>query len=257
MKSSVLTTRKLRNFKRDLQGFGLHMLTCYDFQSAQLLNETEVDMILVGDSLGNVILGYPTTVNVTLEEMAVFGSAVVRGAPDKFVVVDMPFGSYASKHSAIENAITLYKKTSAQALKLEGASDEGLKIIKKLTDHGVAVMGHIGLTPQAVHQMGGYYVHGKDPEGAKLLKHQAQKLQQAGCFAIVLECVEKSVAKEITDHLSIPTIGIGSGDEVDGQVLVLNDLLGMGKEAPPSFCRPRAQLYQFKKEVLGEYLKDR
>lgn len=146
----------------------LQMLTCYDFQTAQLLDETDIDLLLVGDSLGNVILGYETTVEVSLEEMIVFSSAVKRGAKNKFVVADLPFGTYSTFESGIENANKLFQRSKAEAIKLEGASEHHLKLIKRLTETGVPVMGHIGLTPQSVHELGGYYIHGKDEDSKEL-----------------------------------------------------------------------------------------
>lgn len=246
------TTRTLRKSK----GGSLQMLTCYDFQTAQMLNETPLDMILVGDSLGNVVLGYDTTVEVSLDEMILFSSAVKRGASEKFVVADMPFGTYASFEKGLENALRLFQKTKVEAIKLEGASDTLCQLIQALTENGVPVMGHIGLRPQSVHQMGGYYTHGKTYDSAQQLKKEAQKLEKAGCFSLVLECVDAQIAKEITQDLVIPTIGIGSGENTDGQVLVLNDLLHMGKQAPPSFCKPVANFYDLKKQYVLKYLEE-
>ncbi|MEX1099450.1 MAG: 3-methyl-2-oxobutanoate hydroxymethyltransferase, partial [Bacteriovoracaceae bacterium] len=149
-------TRTIKTFKKKEQGRFLQMLTCYDFQTASLLNETELDMILVGDSLGNVVLGYSTTVSVTVNEMNIFGAAVKRGAPKKFVIVDMPFGSYNSVEEGLKNATEIFQRTQAEALKLEGAFPYQLELIERLTQVGIPVMGHIGLTPQSVHQQGGY-----------------------------------------------------------------------------------------------------
>ena len=246
------TVRSLKKAK--IENNKLNMLTCYDFQTAQLLNGTNINLILVGDSLGNVILGYDTTVEVSLTEMKIFGSAVKRGAPNKFVVVDMPFGAYSTFDQAVENSVQLFKDTKAEAIKLEGADDFHLEVIKRLTSIGVPVMGHIGLMPQSVHQMGGYYTHGKNEESENRLTKQAFDLQAAGCFSIVLECVEANVASKISFGLEIPTIGIGSGAEVDGQVLVINDLLKMGKTMPPKFCTPIADLYETKRNLIEGYL---
>jgi 3-methyl-2-oxobutanoate hydroxymethyltransferase len=244
------TTRSIKSN----QDHKLKMLTCYDFQTAQLLNELPVDMILVGDSLGNVVLGYETTVSVTPQEMILFGKAVKKGAPDKFTILDVPFGVTASFNSALKICAHLFQSTGVEALKIEGANTRELKLIKRLTEIGIPVMGHIGLIPQSVHQLGGYYTHGKNPDQAKMLKDQGMLLQEAGCFSLVLECVETKVAKEITNSLSIPTIGIGSGSDTKGQVLVINDLLGLGKNPPPSFCIPIANLYEEKKKSLQQYL---
>lgn len=241
---------------RKAKGSNLQMLTCYDFQTATLMNQLELDMLLVGDSVGNVMLGYETTIEVTLEEMEVFSKAVRRGAPDKFLVVDMPFGSYSTIAQGIHSATKLFKNTKAEALKLEGAFPYQLKLIERLTQTGIPVMGHIGLTPQSVHQLGGYYTHGKNETDAERLMKEALALQAAGCFSIVLEMVEESVATQITHTLQIPTIGIGAGKKTDGQVLVINDLLKLGPKTPPKFCIPVADLYETKKQLLTQYLID-
>jgi len=232
----------------------LQVLTCYDYQTAQLLNDTDLDMILVGDSVGNVVLGYETTVEVTLEEMIIFGSAVRRGAPDKFLILDLPFGTYSTIGQGIQSATKLFKQTRAEAIKLEGAFPYQLKLIERLTQTGIPVMGHIGLTPQSVHQLGGYYTHGKNETSAEKLIHEAKALESSGCFSIVLEMVEESVAQRITNSISIPTIGIGAGKSTDGQVLVVNDLLKMGPRIPPKFCTPVADLYQLRSDLIKEYL---
>jgi 3-methyl-2-oxobutanoate hydroxymethyltransferase len=251
-----LNTRNLRAFKASKENRSLQMLTCYDFQTAQMLNDTALDLILVGDSVGNVILGYETTVSVSVEEMILFGSAVKRGAPDKFTVVDMPFGSYATMEDAIKNATQIMQRTNAEAIKLEGAFDFQLEIIKRLTEIGIPVMGHIGLTPQSVHQQGGYYKHGKSSESAKRLIQEATKLEEAGVFSLVLECVDEQIATELTSCVQVPTIGIGSGKSTDGQVLVINDLFHLGKKQPPSFCKPIANLHEYKKELIATYLNE-
>lgn len=252
-KPEKLDTRKIRKCK----GFEhpLQMLTCYDFQTAQLLNETDLDLILVGDSVGNIILGYEHTISVELETMILFTKAVKKGAPDKFVVSDLPFGTYASMESGLKNAIELFQKSGAEALKLEGAFPFELELITRLTQIGIPVMGHIGLTPQSVHEQGGYFTHGKDSDAQARLLKEAQSLEIAGCFAVVLECVEEKLAEKITAKIKIPTIGIGSGKKTDGQVLVINDLLQMGPTAPPKFCQPIANLYQTKKKLINDYLK--
>lgn len=251
-----LNTRKIKARKIHEGSVPLSMLTCYDYQTAQLLNETELDLILVGDSVGNVILGYDTTVEVTLQDMITFGSAVKKGAPDIFTVVDLPFGTYASVEKGLENAIELFQKTKAESLKLEGATPTFCELIKRCTDVGIPIMGHIGLTPQSVHQQGGYYTHGKTDPDAMRIKAEAKALQEAGCFALVLECVTPALAQEITEELNIPTIGIGSGNKTDGQVLVINDLLKMGPKRPPSFCHPVADFYELKRQGVELYLND-
>lgn len=247
-------TRTLRGHKIKKGVAPLQMLTCYDYQTAELMNESEVDLLLVGDSLGNVVLGYETTVEVSLNEMIVFSSAVKRGAPNKFVVADLPFGTYSTFEKGIENATKLFQESKAEAVKLEGARPHHLELIKRLTESGIPVMGHIGLTPQSVHEMGGYYIHGKDEKSQERLIKEAQDLQEAGVFSLVLECVKEDLSKNISESLDIPTIGIGSGDFTDGQVLVINDLLHMGKNDPPAFCKPVANFYELKKDAIENYL---
>lgn len=252
---SKLNTRQLRVFKKIKTNRSLQMLTCYDYQTAQMLNETALDMILIGDSLGNVILGYDTTIEVTIATMILFSMAVKKGAPDKFVVADMPFGSYSSMETGLANGIELFQQSGIEALKLEGAFPYQLELIKRLTQVGIPVMGHIGLTPQSVHEQGGYFTHGKSETEQERLINEAKALEEAGCFSIVLECVEEKLAKKITDTIHIPTIGIGSGTETDGQVLVINDLFHLGKTPPPKFCKPITNLYETKKKLIEDYLK--
>lgn len=241
---------------RKAKGSKLQVLTCYDYQTATLLNESSLDMILVGDSVGNVVLGYETTVEVTLDEMIIFGKAVRKGAPEKFLILDLPFGTYSTIPQGIQSATKLFKETKAEAIKLEGAFPYQLKLIKRLTETGIPVMGHIGLTPQSVHEQGGYYTHGKTQESIEKLTKEALSLQEAGVFSIVLECVDENLATELTKKLSIPTIGIGSGKKTDGQVLVINDLLKMGPKTPPKFCPPIADFYEQKKNLINQYLID-
>ncbi len=245
----------LRDIRKSKQK-NIQVLTCYDYQTAILLNQTDLDMILVGDSLGNVMLGYETTIEVSLTEMEIFAGAVRRGAPDKFLIVDMPFGSYSTIAQGIHSATKLFQKTRAEAVKLEGAFPYQLKLIERLTQTGIPVMGHIGLTPQSVHQLGGYFTHGKNESSADQLMKEAKALEAAGAFCLVLEMVEENVATQISKALSIPTIGIGSGKNTDGQVLVINDLLKLGPNMPPKFCAPIADLFETKKELINQYLVD-
>lgn len=253
--NAKLNTRQIRAFKKKAVNRTLQMLTCYDYQTAQALNETNLDLILIGDSVGNVILGYDFTIEVSLETMILFSKAVKKGAPDKFVIADLPFGSYASMELGLANSIKLFQQSGVEALKLEGAYPHELQLIERLTQIGIPVMGHIGLTPQSVHEQGGYYLHGKDERSQEKLMKEALALEAAGCFLIVLEFVEETLAKKITEKLKIPTIGIGSGTDTDGQVLVINDLLHLGKNDPPKFCKPIANLYQTKKQLIEDYLK--
>ncbi len=252
MKDKRNNLRTLR--KENLSERKVSMLTCYDYQMATLLNETELDLILVGDSLGNVVLGLDTTIQVTPEQMILFTSAVVRGAPNKFVIVDIPFGVTNTFEKGVLTVTEIFQKTAAQAVKIEGADHNKLQIIERLVSSGIPVMGHIGLMPQSVHGQGGYYTHGKTDLNKKRLLTEAQALQEAGAFALVLECIDPIVAKEITDTLNILTIGIGSGDFVGGQVLVSNDLLKNGKHLPPSFCEPLVDLYEIKKEAVNRFI---
>ena len=251
-----LNTRQIRSFKKKLNtDRPLQMLTCYDYQTAQLLNESNLDLILIGDSLGNVILGYDHTIEVSVDTMVLFSKAVKKGSPNKFVIADLPFGSYATLDMGLTNSIKLFQQSGVEALKLEGAFPFELELIERLTQIGIPVMGHIGLTPQSVHEQGGFFTHGKSQSDQERLLKEAVALQTAGCFSIVLECVEENLAKKITDQLQIPTIGIGSGTVTDGQVLVINDLFHLGKQDPPKFCKPITNLYETKKQLLNEYLK--
>lgn len=218
------------------------MLTAYDFPSAKLAEQAGVDMILVGDSLGMVVLGYESTIPVTVEDMIHHTKAVKRGAKDTFIVTDMPFMSYhISKEETMKNAARLMQEGGAHALKVEGA-DDVLFTITDLTQAGVPVVAHLGLTPQSVGVLGGYKVQGKDAAAAKKLIQDAKKCEQAGAMALVLECVPHQLAAEISQQLSIPTIGIGAGSEADGQVLVYHDVLTYGVERVPKFVKSFEQL---------------
>lgn len=249
-----LDTRKIRSHKLSSDKKPLQMLTCYDYQTAQLLNDTELDLILVGDSVGNVILGYDHTIQVTLETMILFSKAVKKGAPDKFVVADLPFGTYGTLKSGIQSAVRLFQESGVEALKLEGAFPFQCELIERLTQIGIPIMGHIGLTPQSVHEQGGYYTHGKNAKDKERLALEAEALERAGVFSIVLEFVEEKLAASMTSKLKVPTIGIGSGVQTDGQVLVINDLLHMGKKGPPKFCHPIGNVYEFKNKLINQYL---
>jgi 3-methyl-2-oxobutanoate hydroxymethyltransferase len=252
---TLLDTRKIRSYKLKNHQRPLQMLTCYDYQTSAMLNETSLDLILVGDSLGNVILGFNHTVSVELSMMCLFAKAVKKGAPQKFVVADLPFGTYNTLSEGLKNATQLFQQTEVEAIKLEGAFPYQLELITRLTQIGIPVMGHIGLTPQSVHEQGGYFTHGKDEQSKEKLFNEAIALEKAGVFAIVLECIDESIALKITENIKIPTIGIGSGNSTDGQVLVINDLLGLGKNPPPKFVKSMANLFQIKKDLITEYLK--
>lgn len=250
-----MNTKNIRGFKKAKEQRTLHMLTCYDYPMAKMLSETNVDLILVGDSLGNVVLGLDSTIPVTTQEMEIFTKAVKRGAPQKYVVVDLPFGSYSTVNQGVLEATKLFKNSGAQAVKLEGAFPYQLKIIERLTQIGVPVMGHIGLKPQSVNVAGGYFTYGKNQSEEQSLIAEAKALEASGVFAIVLECVDENVAKKITSELTIPTIGIGSGKDVDGQVLVLHDLLRIGNHKVPKFCNPEENIFEKSLNAINKYLK--
>jgi 3-methyl-2-oxobutanoate hydroxymethyltransferase len=253
----VLNTRLIRQFKSNREGKKLQMLTCYDYTQASILNRTEVDMLLVGDSLGNLMLGHRHTLQVTKEEMIIFAKAVRRGAPDKFMVVDMPFGTISSHDQSLEDCINIFKTTKCEAIKIEGAFPTQLKLIETLFQIGIPVMGHIGLIPQSVHRLGGYYKHGKNSEDALDLVNQAKQLEKAGAFSVVLECVEEKVARSITKSLNIPTIGIGSGPSVDGDVSVTHDLLGLTPGKSPSFASPLANLKDDIQLMINQFIQEK
>ncbi len=223
--------------KRKAENERISMLTCYDYTTAKIVNSSNVDAVLVGDSLGNVMLGYEDTLSVTMEDMITFGHAVARGCKDKLVVIDMPFMSYqVSVEQAVTNAGRLLKEGRGNAVKLEG----GKKVaehIRAITNAGIPVMAHIGMTPQSVNAFGGNKVQGKSELAAKMLIEDALAVQEAGAFSVVLECVPAKLAKIVTEKLSIPTIGIGAGPDCDGQILVYQDMLGMYKDFSPKFVK--------------------
>ncbi|MDO7788967.1 3-methyl-2-oxobutanoate hydroxymethyltransferase [Desulforamulus aquiferis] len=224
------------------EGNPIAMLTAYDYPTAMLVDASGIDAILVGDSLGNVVLGYDSTVPVTMEDIIHHLKAVSRGAKRAMVVGDMPFLSYhISREESVRNAGRLLQEGMAQAVKLEGGS-EVAETIRAITAAGIPVMGHLGLTPQSVHQLGGFRVQGKDGDGARRLIEDAKKIEEAGVFAIVLECIPQQLAKVITAEVSVPTIGIGAGVGCDGQVLVINDILGMYSEFTPKFVKQYVRL---------------
>jgi 3-methyl-2-oxobutanoate hydroxymethyltransferase len=218
------------------------MITAYDYPSAKQADHTDVDMILVGDSLGNVVLGYDSTIYVTIEDMIHHAKAVKRGACNTFIVVDMPFMSYhLSVRDTLLNGARIIQETGAHALKVEGA-DGVLLHIEALVKAGIPVVAHLGLTPQSAGVLGGFKVQGKDAESAKKIVEDAKRCQDAGAFAIVLECVPKQLAEEISSILAIPTIGIGAGVHTDGQVLVYHDILTYGVERVSKFVKPFANI---------------
>ncbi|HEY8530382.1 MAG TPA: 3-methyl-2-oxobutanoate hydroxymethyltransferase [Paenibacillaceae bacterium] len=250
-----LTLPRIRAMKRE--GRPIVMLTAYDYPSARLAEEAGVDILLVGDSLGNVVLGYDTTIPVTLEDMIHHTRAVVRGAPGTFIVADMPFATYRlGPEGTLRNAARLMQEGGAHAVKMEGGADLCEEIVR-LTAAGIPVLGHLGLTPQSVHQIGGYRVQGKTREEAEKLIADAKALEQAGVFAIVLELVTEEVAREVTRSVEVPTIGIGSGRGCDGQVLVFHDMLGYGSGIREKrFVKTYADIGSAIREAIGRYAED-
>ena len=230
----------------------ISMITCYDFTFAQIINNSDINCILVGDSAAMTMHGHPNTICADIPMMKTHTQAVTKGAPDKFIIADMPFLSYRKDLNYNMNCVHQLMQTGANAIKLEGA-DGNIDLIKHIVESGVPVMGHIGLTPQAVHQLGGFKVQGKTLNAQDLLKQQAQNLENAGCFAIVLECVPENLAAEITNNLSIPTIGIGAGNQTSGQVLVLQDLLGLNKNFKPKFVKKFAQGYDWALDAINNF----
>ncbi|PGR72795.1 3-methyl-2-oxobutanoate hydroxymethyltransferase [Bacillus thuringiensis] len=236
------------------QGEPITMLTAYDYPSAKLAEEAEVDMILVGDSLGMVVLGYDSTVPVTVEDMIHHTKAVRRGAKETFIVTDMPFMSYhVSLQETMVNARRIVQESGAHALKVEGAG-EVISTIQYLTNAGIPVVAHLGLTPQSVGVLGGYKVQGKDAESAKKLIEDAKKCEEAGAIALVLECVPMQLAELISEQLKIPTIGIGAGQKVDGQVLVYHDLISYGVNRVPKFVKQYTSVQEEIVRGISQYV---
>lgn len=240
--------------KMKKSGEKIAMVTAYDFPQAKLAEHSGVDMLLVGDSLGMVVLGYESTIPVTLQDMIHHTKAVKRGAKDTFIVSDLPFMTYhVSKEDALRSAAALMQEGGAHAVKVEGGG-EVIQTIKTLTSAGVPVMAHLGLTPQAVGVLGGYKVQGKSAEAANELVNEAIKCQEAGAFAIVLECIPKQLASLVSSRLDIPTIGIGAGNETDGQVLVYHDLLTFGVDRVPKFVKQYGDINTLTKESIQQYV---
>lgn len=251
MERKKITIIDIQNKKRD--GKKITMLTAYDYPMAKLIDEALIDVILVGDSLGMVVLGYESTVPVTMDEMIHHSKAVRRGTKCAFLIGDMPFMSYQiSKEEAVRNAGRFMKEAGCDAVKLEGG-DEVLDVTRTIVDAGIPVLGHLGLTPQTISKLGGYKIQGKDAKAAKRILEQALKLKDAGCFAIVLECVPDKVAKLITEKLMIPTIGIGAGPYCDGQVLVTNDMVGLFDRFVPKFVKQYVKLSTLISDGLKKY----
>ena len=250
----MLSTEALKNMKRE--GQPIAMITAYDYPSAKLAEEAGADVILVGDSLGMAVLGYDSTIPVTMEDMIHHTKAVTRAAKNTFVVTDMPFLSYhGSMDQTLRNAARIMQEGLARAVKMEGGA-EIAGTVKKCVDAGIPVVGHIGLTPQAVHRLGGYKVQGRKPEQARKLIDDAKALEQAGVFAIVLEMVPEELASRITAQISVPTIGIGAGRGCDGQVLVFHDLLQYASPVQPKFVKVFANVGEHIKQGIAQYVKE-
>lgn len=248
MKQTVTT---IQNMKKNHQK--ISMLTAYDYTTARLVDQAGIHMILVGDSLGMVMLGYENTLEVTMEDMIHHGKAVARGAKESMIVVDMPFMSYqTSVYDAVVNAGRLVKEGGAHAVKLEGG-EKVCPHIKAITEASIPVCAHLGLTPQSINEFGGFKVQGKSFEAARTLIEDAKKVEAAGAFAVVLECVPDKLAKMITEEISIPTIGIGAGADCDGQVLVYQDMLGMYGEIEPKFVKKFENAGDIMKQAFIQY----
>ncbi|CDQ40646.1 3-methyl-2-oxobutanoate hydroxymethyltransferase [Virgibacillus salexigens] len=251
----MLTILDLKKMKQNHEK--ITMVTAYDYPSAKQAEQAGIDTILVGDSLGMVVLGYDSTVQVTVEDMIHHGKAVKRGAPNTFAVVDMPFMSYhISTEDSLRQAAKIFQETNAQSLKIEGASAGIIEFIQRLTEAGIPAIGHLGLTPQSVNVLGGFKVQGKDKAAAAKLLHDAKKVAASGAVALVLECVPKELADIITASIDIPTIGIGAGSKCDGQVLVYHDILKYGVDRLPRFVKPYSDVNQIGLEAIKGYISD-
>ena len=249
-----ITTNTLLRMK--LVGEKISMITAYDYSFAKIFDEAGIDIILVGDSASNVMAGHETTLPITLEQMIYHASSVVRGCNRSLIIVDLPFGSYqGNSKEALSSTIRIMKETGAHAIKLEGG-EEILESVKRILSSGVPVMGHLGLTPQSIYKFGTYTVRAREEEEAEKLKKDALLLQEAGCFGIVLEKIPASLAKEVSESLTIPTIGIGAGGFCDGQVLVMHDMLGINTEFKPRFLRTYLNLHEEVTGAVQKYISD-
>ncbi|WP_040253911.1 3-methyl-2-oxobutanoate hydroxymethyltransferase [Psychroserpens mesophilus] len=249
-----ITVKTLVDMKS--KGEKISMLTAYDYTMAKIVDEAGIDVILVGDSASNVMAGHETTLPITLDQMIYHASSVVRAIERALVVVDLPFGSYQSDpKEALRSAIRIMKESGGHAVKMEGGK-EVKESIKRILNAGIPVMGHLGLTPQSIYKFGTYTVRAKEEEEADRLKEDALMLEKAGCFGIVLEKIPAKLAQEVAESVSIPVIGIGAGAGVDGQVLVLHDMIGMTHEFNPRFLRRYMNLYEDMTTAIGQYVKD-
>ena len=249
-----VTTNTVQEMKD--AGVPIAVLTAYDYTSARLFDRAGVDVLLVGDSASNVMAGNETTLPMTLDQMVYHAQCVVRGIDRSLVVVDLPFGSYqADSKEALQSAIRVMKETGAHAVKLEGGAAVA-QSIERMVTAGIPVMGHLGLTPQSIYNFGTWQVRAQDEAEATQLREDAERLEEAGCFALVLEKIPAELAAEVTANLSIPTIGIGAGNQTDGQVLVSHDALGLSTDLNPRFVRRYARLDETISDAIGEYVSD-
>ncbi|WP_442845371.1 3-methyl-2-oxobutanoate hydroxymethyltransferase [Leeuwenhoekiella sp. H156] len=249
-----ITVKSLTEMKS--HGEKIAMLTAYDYTMAKIVDRAGIDVILVGDSASNVMAGHETTLPITLDQMIYHASSVIRAIKRSLVVVDLPFGSYQSDpKEALRSAIRIMKESGGHALKLEGGS-EIKESVKRILNAGIPVMGHLGLTPQSIYKFGTYTVRAKEEAEAEKLKQDALLLEKLGCFALVLEKVPSALAKEVAESLTIPVIGIGAGNGVDGQVLVMHDMLGMSKEFSPRFLRRYLDLHTLMTRAFEQYITD-
>ena len=249
-----VTTKSVVEMKANSEK--ISMLTAYDYTFAKLLDSAGIDVLLVGDSASNVMAGHETTLPITLDQMIYHASSVVRGVERALVVVDLPFGTYQSDpKKALRSAIRIMKESGAHAIKLEGGKEEA-ESIKRIVNAGIPVMGHLGLTPQSIHQFGSFALRAKEEAEAQKLKEDAKLLEQLGCFAIVLEKIPAKLAEEVAKSVRVPIIGIGAGSAVDGQVLVMQDMLGMNNEFQPRFLRKYANLQEVITKAVSHYIED-
>ena len=253
-KVRAVTTLRLKEMKD--RGEKIAMLTSYDYSMAKIVDAAGVDVILVGDSAANVMAGYETTVPITLDAMIYHARSVVRAVERALVVVDLPFGTYqGNSKMALDSAIRIMKETEADAVKLEGG-EEILESVERILTAGIPIMGHLGLTPQSIHKFGTYTARAREEAEAEKLVRDARLLEEAGCFAVVLEKIPAVLAERVSKELSIPTIGIGAGGGTDGQVLVIHDMLGINKGFSPRFLRRYADLHTVMTDAVGRYVAD-
>lgn len=247
-----VTTQSFKAMKQ--RGEKISMLTAYDYTTARILDEAGIDALLIGDSAANVMAGYETTVPMTVDEMIVYASSVVRGTSHALVICDMPFGSYTNPMQGVDNAVKIMQRTGCDALKLEGGS-EIADTVRHIIDTGIPVMGHLGLTPQSIHKFGGYSLRAKDEKEAEKLLSDAMLLDEIGCFGVVLEKIPAALSAKVSEQISIPTIGIGGG-MCDGQVLVIDDMLGKNDGFRPKFLRTYCNLHTTITEAVKNYISD-